>query len=352
MSSKNLGIIYILNNKNMPNLFKIGYTSRDVETRARELSSVTGVPGKFDIIQYWEISEANRVEKEIHKILDVFRVDKEFFKFDEKEKCIKFVEKYLISIGEIDANGKTFTQKQRDTFELESKRFLDNAELLWREYFEYCKPFYSDTTKNRIEKIAIKLSESKLRYSFSSIELELNKHAEIGLFGLLTNKQKGLRDEKILRQALRELESLKRTIIDCINISFFHNYWSKKIAINNFYYEDLDPYIRSISDYHHSVRVGVKIRNSRYFMGTNNCSIEPMPHMGYETSFDIFGRLTESERERVFMVARDEFALNNCLYVQFKNTSEKRDLISWCEEKKQTIKWVLEYLKKNTDILN
>ena len=40
----NSGYIYVLINNSMENLVKVGKTSRDAESRAKELSSVTGVP--------------------------------------------------------------------------------------------------------------------------------------------------------------------------------------------------------------------------------------------------------------------------------------------------------------------
>ncbi len=38
------GYIYIISNPSMPGLVKIGRTSRDPQTRLRELNSATGVP--------------------------------------------------------------------------------------------------------------------------------------------------------------------------------------------------------------------------------------------------------------------------------------------------------------------
>ena len=46
---KPIGRVYVLSNKAMPGLVKIGYTYGAVESRVSELSSATGVPIAFQI---------------------------------------------------------------------------------------------------------------------------------------------------------------------------------------------------------------------------------------------------------------------------------------------------------------
>ena len=43
------GYVYILSNPWMPNLIKIGFTTRDIQERLAELNSATGVPEPFII---------------------------------------------------------------------------------------------------------------------------------------------------------------------------------------------------------------------------------------------------------------------------------------------------------------
>lgn len=73
------GYLYILSNRAMPNLLKIGYTTRTVEERIRELST-TGVPGLFSAEFYCEVDNAPGLEKAIHSRLSSHRYDKEFFR--------------------------------------------------------------------------------------------------------------------------------------------------------------------------------------------------------------------------------------------------------------------------------
>lgn len=67
----------------MPNLLKIGYTTRKIEERVQELSA-TGVPGKFTVELYFETDNAQIFEMLLHKSLQAFRFEKEFFKTDIK----------------------------------------------------------------------------------------------------------------------------------------------------------------------------------------------------------------------------------------------------------------------------
>ena len=77
----NLGFVYLLGNKSMPNLYKIGCTERSPSRRARELSGATGVPTQFDVICYWEGENFQKYERELHEVFDGSRINdsREFF---------------------------------------------------------------------------------------------------------------------------------------------------------------------------------------------------------------------------------------------------------------------------------
>ena len=84
MSAK--GFVYILINPSMPNLMKIGKTTRSPEDRAKELSAATGVATPFIVAYQIEVNDCNNCEHYIHKLLEItgHRVNpsKEFFKAD------------------------------------------------------------------------------------------------------------------------------------------------------------------------------------------------------------------------------------------------------------------------------
>lgn len=77
------GFIYILSNRSMPAVLKIGYTSGTVEKRAAELSAPSGVPEAYTIEKIFPVYTSPRgIEKKVHRVLDACRVShsREFFR--------------------------------------------------------------------------------------------------------------------------------------------------------------------------------------------------------------------------------------------------------------------------------
>ncbi|MGH7511073.1 MAG: GIY-YIG nuclease family protein [Gemmatimonadales bacterium] len=83
MQQRSLGFVYVQHNEKMPDLLKIGQTSRLSEDRARELRQ-TGVPSPFDVKFRALTSHARELEQAVHKLLDPYRYrsDREFFEVD------------------------------------------------------------------------------------------------------------------------------------------------------------------------------------------------------------------------------------------------------------------------------
>ena len=77
-----MGYVYVLKNKAMPGLIKIGQTTRTPEERARELSSETGVPSPFEVVYELECEQYEELEKKVHGKLNRYRPasNREFFK--------------------------------------------------------------------------------------------------------------------------------------------------------------------------------------------------------------------------------------------------------------------------------
>ena len=75
------GFVYILTNRSLPGLVKIGYTDRRPDERATELHT-TGVPTPFEIAFCFQHSNARSAEKAIHAELGAHRVadGREFFR--------------------------------------------------------------------------------------------------------------------------------------------------------------------------------------------------------------------------------------------------------------------------------
>lgn len=73
--------VYILTNQSMPNLIKIGYTSRnDLNERIKELYS-TGVPTPFECYYACQVEDGKKIEQILHILFKEDRVNnkREFF---------------------------------------------------------------------------------------------------------------------------------------------------------------------------------------------------------------------------------------------------------------------------------
>ncbi len=80
-------IVYVLINEAMPNLVKIGKTTRsDVRTRMNELYS-SGVPFQFECVYAVEVDNCSTVEKALHVAFNPNRVNlkREFFSIDPEQ---------------------------------------------------------------------------------------------------------------------------------------------------------------------------------------------------------------------------------------------------------------------------
>jgi hypothetical protein len=75
------GYVYILTHPRMEGLVKIGYTTKTPEERCKEISSPTGVPGKFQVTYSVHVTDCEEVERRIHEQLSDYRYvkNKEFF---------------------------------------------------------------------------------------------------------------------------------------------------------------------------------------------------------------------------------------------------------------------------------
>ncbi|MCS4048014.1 putative RNA-binding Zn-ribbon protein involved in translation (DUF1610 family) [Salinibacter ruber] len=76
------GYVYVATNPNIGGLVKIGYTKRTVEKRMKELSSSTGVPGRYKAKYKFKAVRPKQLERKVHRRLSSQRVERggEFFK--------------------------------------------------------------------------------------------------------------------------------------------------------------------------------------------------------------------------------------------------------------------------------
>lgn len=77
------GFIYVLQDLQHPDTFKVGMTTRSVHERANELFSTSRFAG-FDVVRFIYVEDAFAIEKRLHEKLNAYRVNskREFFKCD------------------------------------------------------------------------------------------------------------------------------------------------------------------------------------------------------------------------------------------------------------------------------
>lgn len=95
------GFIYVMRSPlHQRNVFKVGLTQSSTATRAEELSSATGVPGRIYVMQEWAVGDCVSAEREIHGRLAEYRVDprREFFEAP-LEHIISVIEETTLSMG-------------------------------------------------------------------------------------------------------------------------------------------------------------------------------------------------------------------------------------------------------------
>lgn len=74
--------VYIMRcQAHLEHLYKVGFTDRDPEIRARELSSTTATPSPFEVVRAWPVTEGLAAERAAHTALSAVRhsATREFF---------------------------------------------------------------------------------------------------------------------------------------------------------------------------------------------------------------------------------------------------------------------------------
>ena len=105
------GYVYVISNKAMPGLLKVGFSRRDPEFRAQELSS-TASPHPYKVDFELLTRDPRKVEQSAHRLLSRFREGKEWFRCNE-EIAVKAV---IMAAGK-DAIRTFYTRTERDGVE-------------------------------------------------------------------------------------------------------------------------------------------------------------------------------------------------------------------------------------------
>jgi hypothetical protein len=73
------GWVYVIRNKAMPGLVKVGFSTKDPTLRAKELAN-TGTPHPYEVIYDALVEEPRRVEASVHSFLHMHREGREWFR--------------------------------------------------------------------------------------------------------------------------------------------------------------------------------------------------------------------------------------------------------------------------------
>ena len=111
------GWVYLMRNRSIPDMVKIGWTANDPSERARQLSSPTGVPYPFYVVKAFSTNYPKAAESYIFERHHYLRVNpnREFFKACLAESS------YMISDSEYDEYYSILIQNGINYVELQMK---------------------------------------------------------------------------------------------------------------------------------------------------------------------------------------------------------------------------------------
>jgi hypothetical protein len=75
------GWVYIISNKSLKDIIKIGFSTKDPILRASEFNG-TGLPYDYDVLYDALVINPRDVEQRVHKKLSAYRENKEWFRID------------------------------------------------------------------------------------------------------------------------------------------------------------------------------------------------------------------------------------------------------------------------------
>ena len=116
-----MGCVYILENPSMPDLIKIGFTTKTAEERAKKLyDGSLGVPKPFVVVHTNDCEDPKKLEAIVHKQLAKHRInkDREFFKYaaDDAYQLVKDLHKESQQGRKPLFSKKLFSRKNIKTF--------------------------------------------------------------------------------------------------------------------------------------------------------------------------------------------------------------------------------------------
>ena len=134
------GWVYIITNKAMPGLVKVGQSSKDPELRAQELGN-TGIPHPFLVEYDILIDNPYEVEQKAHKSLKKYREGKEWFKCsielaaEEIKKVIANTKREIYHENLINLEIRKKQEEKRKEQEAQ-KKHTEEEKIRWKNIIE------------------------------------------------------------------------------------------------------------------------------------------------------------------------------------------------------------------------
>lgn len=141
--------VYLLENKYSPNVYKIGWTGRHPNIRAKEISQGTGVVGTWEVSYFWEVEDGYWLEQKIFKKFSSNRIKRsEMFLFPQKSShdIYNLICDFILQKGESPKAIKELAEKQKN-LQIEKQREQDK-------YNSKC-----DCIKSQIDNLVTELIE-------------------------------------------------------------------------------------------------------------------------------------------------------------------------------------------------
>lgn len=177
--TSNRGYIYVLANSAMPDLVKVGKTTRTPSERAAELSKVTGVPTPFIVVYEQLVDDCTAAEEFVHTVLEQqgFREsnNREFFRATPNE-VIRIV---MNLPNQVSSQLKFKTIQNEEMVDLQIAPWTELWEIA-ENYFHgrnFCIKSYNEALI--IYKKAVKLGCLLAYYRIGNIYYEISKENQL-----------------------------------------------------------------------------------------------------------------------------------------------------------------------------
>ncbi|MDE0684926.1 MAG: GIY-YIG nuclease family protein [Candidatus Poribacteria bacterium] len=150
--------VYILVNKDMPELIKIGRASGTASERAKKLSQSTSVPSPFEVVYESPCDQAKQLERTMHRQLAQYRRPRREFFECSVEYAISLLEHYSLDI----LNNHPLNQK--------AKELLTALELDEKPYEGNCISYNSRSRDWRISMITNRADRYRIGHIYRGIQ--------------------------------------------------------------------------------------------------------------------------------------------------------------------------------------